>query len=385
MLKKIALFFDRPYIDAHFCFREMVIHFLDSGWQVDLYMPFSLTHPLPSLRHEHLSVNLYQRSRYKLLKLLRQLSCWGSSHKYQAIIATPQWALYWAARVGKLFNIPIICLSDEVYTHQKVQWSIAQKNLSEADAVKWKHREAWANQQCLFTIALSKERFKLTKKENCLPDDHPCIVTPNAPAKQSSIESSFYRETLNISENQSILLHSGSGAWSLIDSVLAQASEWSQSIHVVLQGRYRGTLSGKQQAENISISPWVLPAEMMHYATSSADIGLMLYNRNDPEESRNGGTAGKLGLYLSCGLPLICCNIESLRWVDKEGCGCWIEDVTAIPAAVEKIMNNYDEYSQNSQRIYLERFEYSKHFVELVNLVDSLSINELRQHSLNAT
>ena len=371
MSKRIALFFDRPYFEAHFCFREMAVQFLEHQWQVDLFIPFSLEHPSPSIRHENFSVKFYQKSKSKLIKLLAQLSCWGQNTRYQAIIATPQWALYWAVQVGKLCKIPVICLADEVYTSDEKTLFPSQRNLPSSVMLRWKKREAWANQQCLLTIALSEERYQLTKQENNLSDDHQCIVIPNSPSKTNLIKSSFYRESLEISNHKHILLHSGNGAWSLIDELLQKSSLWLQDFHIVFQGRYKGTLQEKKPGQNVSISPWVLPSNLMHFATSSADIGLMLYDRQREEEVRNGATAGKLGLYLGSGLPILCCNIDSLKWVSEERCGLWVNNIDEIPQAARAIIQDINTYKKNAYRIFLDKFEYSQHFSSLINFINS--------------
>ena len=359
---KIALVFDRPYVDAQFCFREMVTHFCDHGWEVDLFMPFSVWHPVPAFNTDRLKIHFIGHNYQGLLKLLWKMGC-VDTKKYKAIIATPQWALYWAVWIGKLRGIPVVCLPDECYTWDKESWSIAQKSAA-ASQLKWKKREVWAHHQCALSIATGEWWFSnVVKQENFLPDSHPYVLVPNAPSgRATSLKSSYYRDVLNIPADKGILLHSGGRKYSFVEKLIKEASHWQNHWCLAFQDRYYDSGDGFEGSQNIFFSKSVLPAEMMRYAVSSADVGLMLYNRDIPAEARNGSEAGKLGLYLSCGLPMICCNADVLRWVDEEGCGVWVQDLSAIPEAADRIMNDYDAFRQNARRVFDEKFEYSKHF-----------------------
>lgn len=370
---RIALLFDRPYIDAHFCFREMVTQFCDHGWEVDLLMPFSVWHPVPTFNKSQLKIHFVNHNKAGLLKLLWKLSCIGS-RKYRAIIATPQWALYWSVRIGKLRNIPVVCLPDECYTWDKND-SPMTKELTPSSQSKWKKREVWAHHQCALSIALGEWWFSnVIKKENSLPDNHPYVLVPNAPAgPATSLKSSYYREVLDIPASKKILLYSGDMKFNFVKALLDEAFKWRNRWCIAFQGRYYDHLDGLQESPNVRFSKNVLPAEIMRYATSSADIGLMLYNRDIPAEARNGSEAGKLGLYLSCGLPIICCNSDVLRWIEEEGCGAWVRNLSAIPEAADRIMNDYETFSRNARRVFDEKFEYSKHFKVFLNKLESLS------------
>ncbi len=372
MTKRICLFFDRSYVDAHYCFREMAVQFLENEWEVDLYVSFDTTHMVPTFNSGHVRIFFIDHSKRGLSKLLLKIGL----GRYQAIVATPQWALYWAAKIGRFCGIPVVCLSDEVYAWNKKNWSIAQK-ISRGQA-KWKKREAWAHRQCVMTVALGEERFQLVKNENQLSDDHSYVIVPNAPAgRANKLASSYYREILGISKEKVVLLHSGGLGWTLLRPLIQVSDQWGGELTLALQGRFKDTRDLGLPKENVKLSSIVLPSELMKYATSSADIGLLLYNRDHAEEARNGNTAGKLGLYLSCGLPVICCNLDVFRWVDKEKCGVWISHVSEIQEAVRKIMNSYETYQKNAIRIFNDQYEYTKHFdiflKKLENFMDKKS------------
>lgn len=357
MKKKVCLFFDRSYVDAHYCFREMAEQFAKNGWTADIYMSFGPSHGVPHFNSPDIRVFFIDHSKLGLLKLLARIAV----GKYSVIVATPQWALYWAARLSQFSKVPVVCLSDEVYTWDPKTWSAAQKSIS--NALKWKKREAWAHQRCVMTVALGENRFRLAQKENALPENHPYVIVPNAPAGPGQkLPSVYYRQMLDIPSSSAILLHSGGMGWVFIPSLLQEAGRWGEEFLVVIQARLKGSTDRFTETKNVRFSQSLLPADQMREATSSADIGLMLYSQQDPAEARNGNTAGKLGLYLSCGLPVICCDLDELKWVEEKACGVWASKIEGIPGAARKIMADYAGYSRNALKVFNESFEYSKHF-----------------------
>lgn len=375
---RIALVFDRAYVDAQFCFREMVTHLCDHDWEVDLYIPFSPWHPVPAFNHDRLKIHFFDHSYPGLLRLLSRLNRIGSK-KYDAIIATPQWALYWSARVGQLRRIPVICLPDECFMEKNGHETEQGTAMFQSER-KWKRREIWAHHRCAFSVATGEWWFlNIIKKTNLLPDQHPYVLLPNAPSgNATSLKNYYYRDVLEIPDDRKILLYSGGMEYSFVRELIEKASSWSCSWCIVFQDRRSNDRQYPTKAQNIRFSKFVLPAELMRYATSSADIGLMLYNRDVPFESRAGSESGKLGLYLSCGLPIISCNADVLSWIQEEGCGVCVPHLDAIPEAARKIMANYESFRQNARRVFDEKFEYSRFFPHFLEKLKGVT-NSMRQ------
>jgi hypothetical protein len=370
---RVALLFDRPYVDAHPCFREMAVQFAIHGWTVDLLMERAGTHPLPRFDSATVRIVPFQKSRAGLMKVLSHLLVPG---RYSLVVATPQWPLYWAIKARRWNQFPVVCLSDEVYLQEEA-CTPTQK--------KWKLREMRAHQAADFTVSLSESRMLLSAQENHLRPDHPYVVIPNAPSGRARrVTSRYYRERFSVPRETGILVHSGTLSWRLAAQLSAFAADWSEPWAVVFQGRFEGANGQAVSARSVYYEEKVFPAEQMRDITSSADIGLALYDRVHPLERRNGETPGKLGLYLSCALPVICGNVDCLRWVNEEMCGEWVDSVREIPAAAARIRANYNCYSQNAARVFNERFEYSSHFNSfLLRLQDIISGSPIRDSRAN--
>jgi len=349
--RRVALVFDRPYVDAHPCFREMVCQFARCGWNVDLFMTHSPSHPIPVFDSNRVRIFRMQKTRVGLLNVLSRLVLPG---RYTIVVATPQWPLHWAVWAKDWGRFRVVCLSDEIYLQEETETPVQRK---------WKRREIRAHQLADFTVSLSETRMSLVAQENCLRSNHPYAVIPNAPSGEAYRSTScYYRERFLVPPERGILVHSGTLGWRLAAQLAGLAEHWSEPWTVVFQGRFKGANRQGVSGRSVYYEERVFPGKQMHEITSSADIGLALYDRTHPVERRNGETPGKLGLYLSCALPVICGNIDSLRWVSEEKCGEWVEDLAEIPRAAERIKANYQQYTKNAARVFNERFEYSSRF-----------------------
>src|ERR1035441_3452901 len=226
---RVALVFDRPYVDAHPCFREMAVQFALHGWKVDLLMETAATHPLPQFDSAMVRILPFQKSRAGLVKVLSHLVL---RNQYTLVVATPQWPLYWAIKARRWSQLPVVCLSDEVYLHEEAR-TPTQK--------KWKLREMQAHQSADLTVSLSQRRMDIVMRENRLRSDHPYVVIPNAPSGAARREvSRYYRQRFSVPGDRGILVHSGTMAWRLAVQLAAVAANWSAPWAVVFQGRFAG-------------------------------------------------------------------------------------------------------------------------------------------------
>lgn len=354
-VKRIVVLIDRQYIDAHFCFRELVSSLADSGFCVTLfYIPTE--HPPKIPQHENVGLKTFSKTYWGTLKLFLQL-VW-SNFNSTAVIATPQWPLYWATIAKTKYKL--ICLSDEINAVNPRDYSSAQKNQGQG-AGKWKQREIIAHQKCDATIALSQVRYELMKQINQLSDKHTVFTIPNAPSAKlvSKPETDFYRKEFNLTKEDTIVLHSGGLQWKLLKDL--PTIKLDTDIKLILQARIKSKLSFT--SPSVLVSDKYIAYEDMLPFTKSAAIGLLLYDENDPEEKRNGNTAGKLGLYLGAGLPIIGCNLKVFEWLEKENCGIRIDNLDQLNEAVKKIKSNYNLYATNSKRIFENEFEYFKNYL----------------------
>jgi hypothetical protein len=348
----VAFLIPHPYVDALACFREPIALLADQGWQVDLYTTLSPQHPTPFFGRDRVRLLPFEMTRAGTVGLIRRLAL--RRPRYRWIVTVPQWGLHYAALAGRLAGIPLGCISDEL----KCDAEAATAGLR-----LWKARERRAHQRCRWTIALSSERADFIREENRLGADHRIFVVPNAtrgPARR--VPSHYYHDTLSLTASARILLHSGSLWWPAANELIASTDAWPSDWVVVFQGRLVAPRAAGHEAPHLRFTEQVLPASLLDYATSSAAIGLALYDTSCTNNRLMGTASGKLALYMKNTLPVIATDQSGFGWLEREHCGVCVSSVRDIPAAADRIWRDYEAYVRNVRRYYDASMEFETHF-----------------------
>ena len=79
--KKIALFFDRTYVDAHACFTELAKQLANSGYEVDVYCILNSFNPAPAFYNSKIRVLPFPLSKFERMQFFYKLNfCFNLSH-----------------------------------------------------------------------------------------------------------------------------------------------------------------------------------------------------------------------------------------------------------------------------------------------------------------
>jgi hypothetical protein len=361
--RRVAFVVPHPYVDALACFRAPIAWLADHGWRVDLYTTLSAEHPAPFFGRDAVTVVPIHVSKAGVVELVARLVT--AKPKYRAIVTVPQWALHYCAKAARISGVPIGCISDELKSDAEA---------ADANARRWRARERHAHQQCRWTVALSAERADFIRRENRLPDSHPVFVVPNAtPGPALRQVSTYFRDRLGLGADARILLHAGSLWWSRAKELAAVANEWRDDWTVVFQTRLRtGEGNGWHDGSRVRFAREVLPASLLDYAVSSASIGLALYDDGSANNRLMGTASGKVSLYLKNGLPVIATRVGGFDWIEREGCGACIADVSEIPAAAARIWANYAETAARAAAFHDRALDFSTHFPAVAEFMASL-------------
>lgn len=350
--RDVAFVIPHPYVDALACFREPIKALADEGWHVDLYTLLTPIHPVPFFGRDNVRLIPTDMSRRGTLSLVRALVT--HRPKYRWIVTVPQWGLHVAASAARLTGIPMGCISDELR-------SAAEATTDEQR--KWKARERRAHQRCRWTIALTAARADFIREENRLGPDHQFFIVPNAPPGPSErLRSRYYQDVLNLPEDARVLLHAGSLWWDTANTLIDSARGWSSDWVVVFQGRLAAQAAGWRDSARVRLSEQVLPAALLDYATSSASIGLAMYDTSRANNRLMGAASGKVTLYMKNRLPVIATTGSDFEWLEREGCGLCVSSVEQIPAAADRICREYDRYASNVMRYYDEQLDFARRF-----------------------
>ncbi len=102
----------------------------------------------------------------------------------------------------------------------------------------------------------------------------------------------------------------------------------------------------------------------LKYVYDPIDIGIATYSQEYWAGACIGRASGKLAFYLKYKKPVIVNKVEGFSdIIEKYDCGVELQDVynkTEWKAAVEKIMGNYEYYSQNAHKCYLAEFSFEE-------------------------
>ncbi len=355
-MKKIALLFDRGYVDAHFCFTELAKHLVDNGFLVDLFYIANPYNPAPAFYNDKIRIFSFPLSKFQKFEFWTKVKFY-KEHKYCAVFGTPIKGVYLAYKVAKSQKIPLIYLADEVYDPKT-------KSYSGIDYDKDKKKDIKANKYAKATIALSKEYFDYQKKINNLPNTHKFFIIPNSPAgKAKRLRSNYFRDIFNINDSKPIILFIGTIYWRLAQKIYEETKNYKdKDYHIIFHGRTKG-LIGDKKHPFIKTSDTPLPSNLVNYAVSSADIGLVLYDKNNIGEYYSGKTSGKSTSYLKNKIPIIAGNIEFFKdFEEKENIGIFWNGKDDIDKIITKAISKKEEMSKNIPNFYEKNYDYSKFF-----------------------
>ena len=219
---------------------------------------------------------------------------------------------------------------------------------------------------------MSDARGAFIRTENRLGPDHTIFTVPNsAPGPAVRLRSRYYQDILGLDAGQFVVLHSGSWWWKLqFGSIADVVKNWDDDAVLVFQGRLMNHLGDDASQPRMRISPAILPSGLLDYATSSAHVGLALYAASTANHREVGTASGKIALYMKNVLPVVTTAQPSLDWIEKEGCGVCVNDLSEIPAAVRRIRERYGQYCANVRRVYNERFDFRRAFEPVIERLE---------------
>jgi len=354
-MKRIGLFFDRSYVDAHSCFRELAMQFAGKGFLVDLYHISNPYNPAPVFFNDKIRVYDFPRSKFEKLEFWYKYFL-SEDKKYDVLIGTPVEGGRLAYHLARKKKIPLVYLADEILDpvvkyHKIENWDSVKKT------------DIKINNFATCTIALGEERYQYQKKINKLESNHKYFVIPNSESGPSKrLKSNYFRDIFNIEDRKPIILFIGTMNWNLAKVIFEQTKKYKdKNYHIVFHGRTHG-LIGEGDHPFIKISKTPLPSNLLNYAVSSADLGLVLYDKSIEQEKNNGWTGGKIGTYLKNELPLIAGNLDEFKKFETQNVGiCW-DGIEEIDVAINKAISQSEHMRQSIPSFYKDNCDYKSFF-----------------------
>jgi hypothetical protein len=353
--QRIALLFNRAYIDTQPSFMEIPTQLAASGFQVDLYMLMKSNNHMPFFENQSIRVLPFPDSAFQKVEYWSKI-LYAQDRKYKAIIGMPIQGAWVAYKTASIQKIPYYYFADELLEHLiKGYIGTARNKLIRENYI--------ANKKAAASLTLGDERFNIQKEQNKITYNHTHFVLPNAQAGPAvKLRSNYFRDVFNIEDRKPIFLFAGTLNWNLAKKVFEETKSYSEKeYHLIFQSRTLG-LMGEEDHPFIKMSKTPIPFAMMNYAVSSADIGLALYDKESSHETNNGLTGGKIGTYLKNMLPLIAGSADNLKIFEEEKVGDYWDGKTSFDQIATQAIRNINLHTEHIPDYYKKHLQFEIFF-----------------------
>lgn len=254
--------------------------------------------------------------------------------------------------------------------------------------------ECLAYRQAKAIIIQDQERFDSLCKYNYF---QPVTVfyLPNAPSSldkscEKISNDNYFRDKFNLREDKysCLVVQAGMLNDCVFSKEIAYAfncinSEYALIYHererLDIHNPYIEELK-KINSKNLFLSLDPLPIEEINRVFDSVTIGLAFYRNISNNFSQISKASGKLSYYLKSGKPVLVNNLKSLaELVNKYKIGVVIDnpsDPIEIEAAIKKILDNYNFYSENAKICFSTEFDFANKVKPLLSYISSWSRTE---------
>ncbi|MFC2005135.1 glycosyltransferase [Chloroflexota bacterium] len=298
-----------------------------------------------------------------------------AQRKYIDFIAFDNQGLLFASFIGSEMGVPVIYYSLEIH----LSYDSTNYNFMKYKSFRiLKELERKYHEVALATIIQDEERARLLLEDNRVPNSPILLVPVSLLGGRKDEKTDYLFERLNIPRKKRVILHLGATtpdmyAVEIVEAAQKLPDEWVVVLHGPIGGY--NTIDKIEQADagkKVYLSTELIPFDELQSLVSSAEVGLVFYKNLSLNEFDTGSSSGKLAHYLQCGLPVITINYPGFKKIIEEyHCGICVNHPADINSTLEQITSDYEKYKMNAFRCYEERYEFSRHFQKVVDLVEN--------------
>jgi hypothetical protein len=362
---RIAVLCDNVHLEAVPFVREPLVHLAAEGFPIDLVAPSaSYGYPdwTPVAGVRQLVVSGYREGpTTQDARTLGRLAVRGLVRRdYVAVLATPIISMVLGAALSALWHVPLVALSDELYTEGDPK----------SPHPRWHGAMYRAHARAALTVITDLRRAALLRAESGLLGHQPFVELPNSPSGAvGTADRDEFRKRLRVAADDVLVLHSGGVyPWTRVPELMSALPSLAANTVVMLQMNTRADASTRELYELLECAypvrflPDPVPYDQVDEAVAACDIGVALYRDENPNIAHTGKGSGKLTRYLRAGKPVIVDRTGSLEWVAEYGAGERITDVAELPLAIERITSRYDHYAQRARECFAEHLSFERHW-----------------------
>ena len=287
------------------------------------------------------------------------------SKTYDSLIVVDQTGLY-VNYYAKISSIKKYYLSLEILDLKNVRSTIYLNKLKQIEILNLTREK--------FNIIIQdKWRLNIFKESLGYIDLFCVFYLANTSSRENKILNyNYFKEIFKLENEKKIVLVAGMMNSRVLTYDLIDYFSGLRDLDyiVVLHDRLKNnSLNSKIERKNIKISDTPFDYKFLETTFANCDIGLVFYNplEKDRNFSVIGHASGKFFNYIKFGKPVISFNNLGLSELIKTShCGIVIEDIDSLNAAITKIMDNYNYYSDNASKLFWNNFVFED-IIEVVN------------------
>lgn len=376
----IAIIDASPTISTNPCIVAIIENLHKHGCDIDVFKPFSRR--FPDLKYVSKQRPFPVPFHFWDGNLRRTLRNWQATalnsrflsrrkNGYDLIFGVNSRGLIAAREFITDQNTPIVYLNFEIFFRDEL--------ISKAD-IEEKDRECHVSREAALILVQDKNRAELLAKENGLTTER-FYFMPVAPSgKIIEKNGQEVRQHIGLSNNEMLVIHSGSFAeWTYASDLLESLNAWPDGIHLLIHTRqrpwrhdpyYQALVNEKHS--NLAVSTVPLESQQYERIVASADIGLVLYKPSPPSKftQKNiehiGLSSGKFAYYMKYGLPVISVRQATYETLlRKYNFGVNLQSFDEIGDALYRIRNDYEHYSAEAKRLFRELLDFDLYWPEL--------------------
>jgi glycosyltransferase involved in cell wall biosynthesis len=318
-----------------------VVKLAKAGWQVDVYL-----WEKPSGEYDFLlplNVNIQYLPDSRLTRAVFLSNAWleftfKRDKNYACIFALGQIGAYIGHLLAQSNQCPFVYLNDEFPSH----WSDSS----------WQRLEQQAVAQADIVVVPDAQRAYPLYQELGLPMTQPYAVLPNISIIDSLDVSIDWHDRLKLPPNSKPFLYAGTISTEMqIDQLIANVPQWIEPSVLIVNGRserdinaFRKQYPDRLECDRVFWNNTPLAIGLLNSLVSYCEGNFALYQNTGSNIEYMGFSSGKLMRSLACGCPVIATRLPSLDFVEEHQLGVLISSPSEVSAAIEKLMENREEY-----------------------------------------
>jgi glycosyltransferase involved in cell wall biosynthesis len=290
---------------------------------------------------------------------------------YRALIGIDKGGLLWAGTIARRHHIPLIYSSLELYTSDhkflKDPWARRLKTVEEEY-----HKHCWA------TVVQDQARGKVLLEDNHIRREMRMLYVPvsrlGGPITQKH---RWLQSGLKLNHEQIIILSYGYIAEHRLSLELARIAQsfpenWGLVFHGFGSDSTIRKISEIDTNQKVRVSLNMVKLSDEPAIMGSAQISLVLYSSDESNDWLTGFSSEKLALSLQCGIPVIVSDYPSFSHIREEQCGVLVNDLSEIPNAISRILNDYENYRTRAFATFKKYYQFEANFEKVLKALEEL-------------